>query len=208
MIFAENKQLFGFDTTEGIVAVEFFAPNQVQIFTRETDGSTSLRSEEFAPFLWNSSGGTPLEGSLALGKLITFPDWRSYQEARARFAKEGTPFFAFNDPVQQYLTSSGRTLFKGMRFEDLRRLQIDIQTAISPGFEFSSPERDAVIAVALSDSSGWEEIFVVEEGICGIRARRTRGPHLNHPNTRSRCDRRTQSLQSVFALPAGARKET
>ena len=164
MIFAENKQLFGFDTTEGIVAVEFFAPDRVQIFSRETDGSTSLRSEEFAPFLWNSSEGTPLEGTLALGKLITFPDWRSYQEARARFAKEGTPFFASNDPVQQYLTSSGRTLFKGMRFEDLRRLQIDIKTAISPGFEFSSPERDAVIAVALSDSSGWEEICVIEEG--------------------------------------------
>ena len=50
-----------------------------------------------------------------------------------------------------------------MRFEDLRRLQIDIETAISPGFEFSSPERDAILAVALSDASGWEEIFVVEQ---------------------------------------------
>jgi DNA polymerase elongation subunit (family B) len=105
-----------------------------------------------------------LEGALALGKLITFPDWRSYQEARSRLAKGGTPFFASNDPVQQYLTFSGSTLFKGMRFEDLRRLQIDIKTAISPGFEFSSPELDAVIAVAMSDSSGWEEIFVIEEG--------------------------------------------
>jgi DNA polymerase I len=164
VIFAENKQLFGFDTTEGIVAVEFFAPNQVHIFIRDADGRTSLRSEEFAPFLWNSAEGTPLEGTLALGKLITFPDWRSYQEARSRLAKGGTPFFASNDPVQQYLTFSGSTLFKGMRFEDLRRLQIDIKTAISPGFEFSSPERDAVIAVALSDSSGWEEVFVIEEG--------------------------------------------
>ena len=164
MIFAENKQLFGFDRTEGIVAVEFSTPNQVQIFTRETDGSTSLRSEEFAPFLWTSSAGTPLDGTLALDQLVTFPDWRSYQEARSRLMKEGTPFFASNDPVQQYLTRSGRTLFKGMRFEDLRRLQIDIETAVSEGFEFSSPERDAVTAVALSDNTGWEEIFVVEEG--------------------------------------------
>ncbi len=164
MIFAENKQLFGFDRTEGIVAVEFSTPNQVQIFTRETDGSTSLRSEEFAPFLWTSSAGTPLDGTLALDQLLTFPDWRSYQEARSRLVKGGTPFFASNDPVQQYLTRSGRTLFKGMRFEDLRRLQIDIETAVSEGFEFSSPERDAVTAVALSDSTGWEEIFVVEEG--------------------------------------------
>ena len=115
MIFAENKQLFGFDRTEGIVAVEFSTPNQVKIFTREPDGSTSLRSEEFSPFLWTSSAGTPLEGTLALDQLVTFPDWRSYQEARSRLPKEGTPFFASNDPVQQYLTSSGRTLFKGMR---------------------------------------------------------------------------------------------
>ncbi|HEY5706627.1 MAG TPA: DNA polymerase domain-containing protein [Terrimicrobiaceae bacterium] len=164
MIFAENKQLFGFDKSEGIVAVEFFPLNQVQIFLREADGSTSIESEEFAPFLWSSSAGTRLEGALALDQIIVFPDWRSYQEARARFAKEGTPFFAANDPVQQYLTRSGRTLFKGMRFEDLRRLQIDIETAISEGFEFSSPERDAVTAIALSDSTGWEEIFVVEEG--------------------------------------------
>ena len=72
------------------------------------------------------------------------------------------PFFASNDPVQQYLTARGRTLFKGMRFEDLRRLQIGIETTVSDGFEFSSPERDAIAAVALSDSTGWEEILVVE----------------------------------------------
>jgi DNA polymerase elongation subunit (family B) len=51
-----------------------------------------------------------------------------------------------------------------MRFEDLRRLQIDIETAVSDGFEFSSPERDAISAIALSESSGWEEIFVIEPG--------------------------------------------
>jgi len=164
VIFSENKQLFGFDGMEGIVAVEFSVPNQVEIFARESDGSTSVRREEFSPFLWTSSAGTPLDGTLTLDQLMTFPDWRSYQEARSRLAKEGTPFFASNDPVQQYLTSSGRTLFKGMRFEDLRRLQIDIETAVCEGYEFSSPERDAVTAIALSDSTGWEEIFVVEPG--------------------------------------------
>ena len=162
MIFAENKQLFGFDGTERIVAVEFSVPNHAEVFVRETDGSTSLRKEEFAPFLWTSSAGTPLDGALTLDQLMTFPDWRSYQDLRARLTKEGTPFFASNDPVQQYLTSSGRTLFKGMRFEDLRRLQIDIETTLSDGFAFSSPDRDAVSAIALSDATGWEEIFVIE----------------------------------------------
>jgi DNA polymerase, archaea type len=164
VIFSENKQLFGFDGMERIVAVEFSVPNQVEVFRREANGSTSVRSEEFSPYLWTSSAGTPLEGTLTLDQLMTFPDWRSYQEARSRLAKEGTPFFASNDPVQQYLTFSGRTLFKGMRFEDLRRLQIDIETAVSDGFEFSSPERDAISAIALSESTGWEEIFVIEPG--------------------------------------------
>lgn len=163
MIFSENKQLFGFDAMERIVAVEFSVPNQIEIFVREPDGSTSIRKEEFSPFVWTSSAGVPLEGALTLDQLMTFPDWRSYQDARSRLAKEGTPFFASNDPVQQYLTFSGRTLFKGMRFEDLRRLQIDIETAVSDGFEFSSPERDAVTAVALSDSTGWEKVFVIEQ---------------------------------------------
>jgi DNA polymerase, archaea type len=162
VIFDENKQLFGFDGTERIVAVEFSTPNHAEVFVRESDGSTSMRTEEFAPFLWTSSAGAPLDGALALDQLMTFPDWRSYQEMRSHLAREGTPFFASNDPVQQYLTSSGRTLFKGMRFEDLRRLQIDIETTISDGFEFSSPDRDAVSAIALSDATGWEEIFVIE----------------------------------------------
>jgi DNA polymerase I len=164
VIFAENKQLFGFDGMERIVAVEFSAPNQIEIFVREPDGATSVRKEEFSPFLWTSAAGTPLEGALTLDQLMTFPDWQGHQAARSRLSKEGTPFFAFNDPVQQYLTYSGRTLFKGMLLEDLRRLQINIETAVSEGFEFSSPERDAVIAVVLSDSTGWEEIFVVEQG--------------------------------------------
>ena len=162
MIFAENEQLFGFDRTESIVAVEFSPPNRVKIFSREANGSTSVQMEEFSPFLWTSSEGSPLEGTLALNRLVTCPDWRSFQDARSRLLKERMPFFASNDPVQQYLTARGRTLFKGMRFEDLRRLQIGIETTVSDGFEFSSPERDAIAAVALSDSTGWEEILVVE----------------------------------------------
>ena len=88
MIFSENKQLFGFDGMERIVAVEFSVPNQIDIFLRESDGSTSIRREEFSPFLWASSAAIPLEGALALDQLMTFPDWRSYQEARSRLAPD------------------------------------------------------------------------------------------------------------------------
>jgi DNA polymerase, archaea type len=162
VIFTENEQLFGFDKTERIVAVEFSPPNHAQIFIRGTDGSTSLQSEEFSLFLWNSAEGAPLNGTLAFERLATFPDWSSYQQTRSRYQKEATPFFASNDPVQQFLTSSGKTLFKGMRFEDLRRLQINVETSYSKSLEFPGTEGAALVAIALSDSTGWEQIFLIE----------------------------------------------
>jgi DNA polymerase I len=162
VIFTENEQLFGFDKTERIVAVEFSGPNQIDIFTHEADGSTRVGRQEFAPFVWNSVEGESLQGTLALDRLATFPDWASYQQMRSRLLKEGRTFFVSNDPVQQYLTYSGRTLFKGMRFEDLRRLQMKIATVNPEGIQFSSSDRDAIIAIALSDATGWEHVFVID----------------------------------------------
>ncbi|MFZ4683902.1 MAG: 3'-5' exonuclease, partial [Terrimicrobiaceae bacterium] len=163
MKFTDNQQLFGFDPTENIVAVEFSEPNLAEVYVREADGSTAVRREEFSPYFWNTATGEPLAGDASLNHLVKASDWLSFQSGRAELQKSGA-VFAINDPVQQYLTSSGRTLFKGMAFEDLRRLQVDIETASTEGFEFSSAERDAVTAIAVSDSSGWEEIVVIENG--------------------------------------------
>ncbi len=163
MKFTDNQQLFGFDATANIVAVEFADPNIAEVFVRRDDGSTEVRREVFSPFLWNSTEGESLTGDLPLSHVLRLPDWNSLQEARDRLQKAGA-CFALNDPVQQYLTLTGRTLFKGMTFERLRRLQLDIETASTEGFEFSSAERDAITAIVLSDSSGWEEICVVEAG--------------------------------------------
>lgn len=146
---------------EGIVAVEYSDPNVAEVYLRKDDGTTEMRSVEFMPFLWNSEAGVPQEGNLPLSHLMKLENWFSYQDARAELQKVGA-VFSFNDPIQQYLTFSGRTLFKGMVFEDLRRLQIDIETASADGFEFSSAERDAITAIAVCDSTGWEAVHLVE----------------------------------------------
>src|SRR5690606_9239383 len=83
-------------------------------------------------------------------------------DTRKEFVAARAGNFGFGDPVQQYLTLTGRTLFKGMTFESLRRMQIDIETCCADGFEFSNPERDPIAAIALSDNSGWEELLVVD----------------------------------------------
>ena len=143
--------------------MEFSRLGHMEVFMRESDGSTSVRRKPFSPFLWRAPSDAPEDGKVGLVPK-SFPTWRRYRNARDRLERGGTPFFAFNDPVQQYLTTSGRTLFKAMRFEEMRRMQIDIETTISEGFEFSNPERDPILAIAMSDSMGWEEILTVEEG--------------------------------------------
>lgn len=161
MNFLENQQLFGFDPTPGIVAVEFAEPNLALVFVRQPDGSTRCDTVPFLPFLWTSEPGGSLTGNHPLNHTESFSSWTAFQAART--AKKALPLFALTDPVQQYLTTSGRTLFKGLAFEDLRRLQLDIETALTAEFRFSSPDRDPLTAIALSDSTGWEDIFVVED---------------------------------------------
>lgn len=151
----ESSTLFGADPDEGIVAVEFDGESTAIVFRTSADGSRPVEAIPFRPFLWTSNDGEPLAGPHELNRLKTFDSWKALQAER----KSG---FGLGDPVQQFLTSTGKTLFKGLTFESLRRLQIDIETCTAEGFEFSNPERDPIAAVALSDQSGWEDLLVVE----------------------------------------------
>ncbi len=68
-------------------------------------------------------------------------------------------FFAFTDPVQHYLTATGRTLFKDLPFEELKRMQIEVLSVAGidePG------DKDHVMSIALSDNTGWEELLIVD----------------------------------------------
>ncbi|MDQ6737697.1 MAG: DNA polymerase [Gemmatimonadota bacterium] len=61
----------------------------------------------------------------------------------------------FNSPIQQYLTSSGRTLFKGMVYEDLLRMQLDIEaTSLDPLVPHAR-----IFLVSVRTSAGDERLF-------------------------------------------------
>ena len=46
----------------------------------------------------------------------------------------GVAVACYGSPVKQYLVASGNSLFRGMRFEELRRLQLDLETtSLDPG---------------------------------------------------------------------------
>ena len=54
---------------------------------------------------------------------------------------------------------TGRTLFKGMTFDDVHRLQLDIEVYTVGTFPHAQRPEDRIILVALSDNRGWHCIL-------------------------------------------------
>lgn len=161
----KNTLLFGADQTPRIVAVELGESGTVRVHRRETDGSTLTDVEPFHPFVWADSDVVDLgieteklRGDLKYGWLITVDSWKELIALRNGLKNAGRDFFAFTDPVQHYLTATGRTLFKELAFEELKRMQLEVLSVAGgddPG------NGDHIISIALSDNTGWEELIVV-----------------------------------------------
>ncbi|NTW68417.1 MAG: DNA polymerase [Chlorobiaceae bacterium] len=120
-----------------------------------------------------------LSGSNYYQFLSIFKSWRSYRGAvdfitSKRYgdnAEEGevnqgveTSFLIYNkgDAVTQYFLQTGKTLFKGMIFDELYRIQLDIETNYDPdkrGAGGGGIGSDEVIIVSFCDNRGWEAVL-------------------------------------------------
>jgi DNA polymerase, archaea type len=161
MEFEKNTMLFGADPTPRIVAVELGETGTVRVHRRETDGSTATDVEPFHPFVWADSDvvdlgieSEKLQSDLRYGWLITVDSWKELTALRNGLKNAGRDFFAFTDPVQHYLTATGRTLFKDLPFGELKRMQLEVLS-----FEGGD---NHVMSIALSDNTGWEELISVD----------------------------------------------
>ena len=171
MEFEKNTILFGADPAARIVAIELGETGTVKVHRREKDGSTTTEVEPFHPFVWADSDvvdlgieADKLKGDLKFGWLITVDSWKELIALRNGLKKAGRDFFAFTDPAQHYLTATGRTLFKNLRFEELKRLQLEVLSFTSGegvAADASAPG-DHIMSIALSDNTGWEELIVVD----------------------------------------------
>src|SRR5213596_934259 len=169
MAFEDNELLFGADKTPRIVAIELCETGTVKVYRREKDGSTAVDVEPFHPFVWTDGDVTDLGlenaqelgGDLKYNWLITADSWKELIALRNGLKKAGRNFFALSDPVQHYLSATGRTLFKQLRFEELKRLQLEV---LSPTGEsdLADASQNPIATIALSDSSGWEHLIIVD----------------------------------------------
>src|SRR5437016_8545411 len=170
MEFEKNTMLFGADPTPRIVAIELGETVTVKVHRRGKDGSTIVEVEPFHPFVWADSDvvdlgieAEKLEGDLRYCWLITVDSWKELVAMRNGLKKANRDFFALTDPVQHYLTASGRTLFKELPFEELKRMQLEVLSFEEPvaGVPDADPT-DHIMSIVLSDNTGWEELIVVD----------------------------------------------
>lgn len=165
MDFSQNLLLFGGDPEERIVSVDLANPRTIRLYRRDAAERVTHREMPFTPFLWTArdiGSCERLAGDAPFAFLRPCESWTEHNGLKTELRKAGIPHFTVGDPAHQFLLASGKTLFKGMEFESLRRLQLDIETCTSAGFDFPNADRDPVAAVALSDSTGWEELLLVE----------------------------------------------
>jgi DNA polymerase, archaea type len=171
MEFEKNTMLFGSDPMPRIVAIEMGDTGTVKIYRREKDGSTVVDIEPFHPFVWCDSDvvdlgieAEKLGGDLKYGWLVSVNSWKELIALRNGLKSAGRAFFALSDPVQHYLTHTGRTLFKGLPFEELRRMQLEVLSFSAGDTDLADASQpgDHIMSIALSDNSGWEELIVVD----------------------------------------------
>ncbi|MCS7013399.1 MAG: ribonuclease H-like domain-containing protein [Chloroherpetonaceae bacterium] len=127
-----------------------------------------------------------LEGSNYYKHLAIFKSWKDYRaaldfaadakrklstgESHLTTDEEGDwridEIYAKGDAASQYLFHTGKTLFKGMTFQDLRRMQLDIETYYDKESQQLSGlqiGRDKIIIISLADSTGWEEVLHIKQ---------------------------------------------
>ncbi len=177
----QDSLLFGKGQQKGIVAIESLEEEQrpaVELFLR--DGSSITKEKAFfMPFLITTqslAASCPIEhekealaGKGVLDIRMQFASWKAFIEARKWLQSESgetpgspsAPYLAISEPVRQYMLQSGVTHFKGMHFEDIHRMQFDIECITTPGFDFCNAERegDQIVAIGVADQSGWTEVI-------------------------------------------------
>lgn len=158
MALEENPVLFGYDPEPRLIAVEAAGPAEVELIIRNAEGRLERRREPMRPIAW-VAGSVPvagvayhdLKGKQPLGFLAVCDDWPTFVALRAELRATGMPNHAPTDPAHQYLLQSGKTLFKGLPYEALRRMQLYIPDA--------EPGEEAIRRIELADNQGWSAVL-------------------------------------------------
>lgn len=172
--------LYGANEEKRIVAVHHGSDSSMNVYTRGTNGVDSTK-HDFYPFFHLADESflrgfqqkhwiKKLDGDHYFRYLCAFTRWSDMWDAvrqilEAYNASTSSRVESYSDlpvihlrpdPVSQFLLQSGRTPFKGMTFDELHRMQLDIETYSQGKFSNANRPEDRITIIALSDNRGWK----------------------------------------------------
>ena len=169
----ENEWLWGWDPTPGIVSVWAEPDGRALVWRRLAQTGALLREEaRFRPWVLidrldyvQQTGGEvtcrELDGPGSLRYLVSAEDGKALARA-GRWRELGKASALVLPPEEQYLVSTGRTYFRDLSFDQLHRMQFDLETT---GLD---PERDRIFMIAVRDPTGATETLEIRsEGDAG-----------------------------------------
>lgn len=160
-----NALLFGIDETERVVAIEPFGSNEVVLYRRDQRNRTVTERRVTSPWLITSdlrpfrgmgdADVLELRGPHPFRYIVTFASWEAYRAAtRQEHVGSGT-VIGPGSLTAQFQLRAGVTLFKGMDYPDLRRMQIDLET-----LSLDPREPDAGIIMISVRQGTFEDVLV------------------------------------------------
>jgi DNA polymerase elongation subunit (family B) len=148
---SEDEWLWGWDPTPGIVSV-WAEPSGRATVWRRVAGALVREDQRFRPWILVDRVDRFDRDRVAVRELDGDGELRFRVEADeleplTRALRPDTARLVL-PADEQYLVATGRTYFRGLAFDDLRRLQFDLETT---GLD---PDRDRVFLIALRDPDG------------------------------------------------------
>lgn len=154
----EDEWLWGWDPTPGIVSVWAEGDGLVHVW-RRASGTLVHETARFRPWVLartrDSRTTRELSGPGELRYVVRADDMRQFG-----FSRDEALVLP---PEEQYLVASGRTYFRGMRWDDVRRMQIDLETT---GLD---PQRDRIFLIAVRAPDGSVEMLENDDEAALIR---------------------------------------
>ena len=168
----EDEWLWGWDPTPGIVSV-WAEPGGTATVWRRVAGELICERERFRPWLVLEHRDDVAGAAASLRELDGAGELRFVASAehldtltaavlRGASRRLGRAIGHLRElgdsvlavpPEEQYLVASGRSYFRDLAFDDLRRMQLDLETT---GLD---PERHRVFAIAVRDPAGRGELL-------------------------------------------------
>lgn len=158
----DNELLFGGSGIKNIVSVEVTEDSKAVVYLLGEAGKTESLEFDFEPIILLSDENLVygaktkpveikrLEGDNFFRYMARYRSAKALDEALKHLfeitgckpSSDDAPYMHISDPVHQFMLTSGNTCFKSMRFSDLRRLTIDIETDCGEEFDFSNAKRE------------------------------------------------------------------